>query len=84
MLNRKEFMRVTPESVGIDSRDIEWLLDQLESGFTEPHGLMIMRHGKFAQKDGGILMHRESVMDYNHILRHMRQLQLELLIQKES
>lgn len=46
MLNRKEFMRVTPESVGIDSRDIEWLLDQLESGFTEPHGLMIMRHGK--------------------------------------
>lgn len=46
MLNRKEFMRVTPESVGIDSEDIEWLLDQLESGFTEPHGLMIMRHGK--------------------------------------
>lgn len=46
MLNRKEFMRVTPESVGIDSGDIEWLLDQLESGFTEPHGLMIMRHGK--------------------------------------
>lgn len=46
MLKRKEFMRVTPESVGIDSGDIEWLLDQLESGFTEPHGLMIMRHGK--------------------------------------
>ena len=46
MLNRKEFMRVTPESVGIDSGDIEWLLDRLESGFTEPHGLMIMRHGK--------------------------------------
>ena len=37
MLNRKEFMRVTPESVGIDSEDIEWLLDRLESGFTEPH-----------------------------------------------
>lgn len=46
MLNRKEFMRVTPESVGIDSGDIEWLLDRLESSFTEPHGLMIMRHGK--------------------------------------
>lgn len=46
MLNRKEFMRVTPESVGIDSGDIEWMLDRLESGFTEPHGLMIMRHGK--------------------------------------
>lgn len=46
MLNRKEFMRVTPESVGIDSGDIEWLLDRLESGYTEPHGLMIMRHGK--------------------------------------
>lgn len=46
MLKRKEFMRVTPESVGIDSGDIEWLLDRLESGFTEPHGLMIMRHGK--------------------------------------
>lgn len=46
MLQRKEFERVTPESVGISSQDIEWLLDQLESGFTEPHGLMIMRHGK--------------------------------------
>ena len=46
MLNRKEFERVSPESVGIDSKDIEWLIDQLESGFTEPHGLMIMRHGK--------------------------------------
>ena len=46
MLKRKEFERVTPESVGIASGDIEWLLDRLESGFTEPHGLMIMRHGK--------------------------------------
>lgn len=46
MLVRKEFERVTPESVGIDSKDIEWLIDRLESGFTEPHGLMIMRHGK--------------------------------------
>lgn len=46
MFKRNEFERVTPESVGISSKAIEWLLDQLESGFTEPHGLMIMRHGK--------------------------------------
>lgn len=43
---RKEFERVTPESVGIPSEVIENLLNKLESGFTEPHGLMIMRHGK--------------------------------------
>lgn len=46
MIQRKEFKRVVPESVGIASGDIEWLIDRLESGFTEPHGLMIMRHGK--------------------------------------
>ncbi len=46
MFRRTEFERVTPESVGIASKDIMWLLDRLESGFTEPHGLMIMRHGK--------------------------------------
>ena len=45
-MRRKEFERITPEQVGICSEDIEWLLDQLESGITEPHGLMIMRHGK--------------------------------------
>lgn len=43
---RKEFERVTPESVGIPSATIETLLDKLEEGWTEPHGLMIMRHGK--------------------------------------
>lgn len=43
---RKEFQRVTPESVGIPSSTIETLLDRLEEGWTEPHGLMIMRHGK--------------------------------------
>ena len=44
---RKEFPRVTPESVGIPSGAIEKLLDTLEfGGFTEPHGLMIYRHGK--------------------------------------
>lgn len=45
-MTRKEFERITPEQAGICSEDIEWLLDQLESGITEPHGLMIMRHGK--------------------------------------
>ncbi|MDF2941868.1 MAG: hypothetical protein K0S01_726 [Herbinix sp.] len=45
-MKRKKFECVTPESVGIPSEAIERLLDKLESGFTEPHGLMIMRHGK--------------------------------------
>lgn len=43
---RKEFETVTPEAVGIPSDAVMTLLDELESGFTEPHGLMIMRHGK--------------------------------------
>ena len=43
---RKEFPRTTPEAVGIPSASIEGLLDRLEEGWTEPHGLMIMRHGK--------------------------------------
>ena len=43
---RKEFPRTTPEAVGIPSASIEWLLDRLEEGWTEPHGLMIMRHCK--------------------------------------
>ncbi len=46
----KEFETVTPESVGIESSAIMELLDELESGFTEPHGLMIMRHGKICAK----------------------------------
>ena len=42
-----EFERVTPESVGIPSEAIERLLDSLEAArYCEPHGLMIMRHGK--------------------------------------
>lgn len=45
-MKRVEFERVTPESVGISSAAVERLLDKLESGFTEPHGLMIMRYGK--------------------------------------
>lgn len=45
-MTRTEFERVTPESVGVSSAAIGRLVDKLESGFTEPHGLMIMRHGK--------------------------------------
>jgi CubicO group peptidase (beta-lactamase class C family) len=46
-VRRIEFERVTPESVGIPSAAIENLLDKLESAdYCEPHGLMIMRHGK--------------------------------------
>jgi CubicO group peptidase (beta-lactamase class C family) len=45
-MNRKEFERVTPESVGVPSESVQWLLDRLESGFTEPHGLILMRHGR--------------------------------------
>jgi len=45
-MNRKEFMRVTPESVGVPSGAVQWLIDMLESGYTEPHGLILMCHGK--------------------------------------
>ena len=38
------FAEGTPESAGVPSDAVEWLLDQLESGFTEPHGSMIMRN----------------------------------------
>ena len=43
---RKEFERILPEEAGIPSGAILRLLDKLESGYTEPHGLMIMRGGK--------------------------------------
>ncbi len=43
---RKEFLRTTPESVGISSGSVQSLIDRLESGFTEMHGIQIMRHGK--------------------------------------
>ena len=45
-MSRSEFPRVTPESVGVPSEAVEWLLDRLENGYTEPHGLMLMRHGR--------------------------------------
>ena len=43
---RKEFERVSPESVGISSMHIEELISRLESNHTEMHGIMIMRYGK--------------------------------------
>ena len=43
---RKEFERVTPESVGLNGQDILRYIEDLEHSTTEMHGLMIMRHGK--------------------------------------
>lgn len=43
---RKEFIRTTPEIVGIHSDDILEYIDNLERSNTEMHGIMIMRHGK--------------------------------------
>lgn len=45
---RKEFERVSPESVGLHSSDILHLVEALEKSGTEMHGLMVMRHGKVA------------------------------------
>jgi len=45
-MNRKEFERATPESVGLPSRAVEDLLDRLAGEGAEMHGLMIMRRGK--------------------------------------
>ena len=45
-MNRLEFERVKPSEVGVFAAAIESFLDELESGFTEPHGLMILRNGK--------------------------------------
>lgn len=42
----EKFERVSPEQVGVSSKAVLRLLDELESGSTEPHGLIIMRHGK--------------------------------------
>jgi len=42
---RDEFKRIAPEEAGIRSAAVEQYLNELESGFTEMHGLMIMRHG---------------------------------------
>lgn len=43
---RKEFERVSPEVVGISSKDILDYIEALEHSNTEMHGMMILRHGK--------------------------------------
>lgn len=46
-MKRTEFERVTPESVGISSRAVLRFAQRFDScEFTEPHSMMIMRHGK--------------------------------------
>ena len=45
-MNRIEFERVSPGAVGLSAAAIDAFINELESGFTEPHGLMILRHGK--------------------------------------
>ena len=81
-MTRKEFERITPEQAGICSEDIQWLLDQLESGITEPHGLMIMCMEKFVRKAGGAPMLPESAMASSLIPRPMRRRRLALRIPK--
>ena len=46
MFVREEFERVSPEEAGVRPEGILAFLDDLESGYTEMHGLMIMRHDK--------------------------------------
>lgn len=43
---RKEFERVSPESVGISSKTMSKFIDAIDSGYGEIHGIMVMRHGK--------------------------------------
>ena len=45
-MKRTELERVLPGTVGVSAAAIEAFLDELESGFTEMHALMILRHGK--------------------------------------
>lgn len=46
-MNLKGFVRCYPEEVGIPSMAIMRLIDELQNGgFTEMHGIMIMRHDK--------------------------------------
>ncbi len=44
MQNRLEYVK--PETVGISSKAVSRLIDQLEHGITEPHGILMTRHGK--------------------------------------
>ena len=51
----KKFERTTPEAVGISSKSLEQLIENLER-VTEMHGIMLMRHEKYVQRGGGRLM----------------------------
>ena len=41
----KKFERTTPEAVGISSKSLERLIENLEQ-VTEMHGIVVMRHEK--------------------------------------
>jgi CubicO group peptidase (beta-lactamase class C family) len=43
---KAKFEHSTPESIGISSRDILRLVDDLENSGSEMHGLIVLRHGK--------------------------------------
>ena len=45
--------RVTPESVGIHSEGILKFIDLAESRGLELHSMMLLRHGRCAQRAGG-------------------------------
>ncbi len=47
-MNREEFIRTTPEDVGIRSESVLRYLDRMDDGHAQVHSLMIMRHGKIA------------------------------------
>ena len=49
-MERRELPEVTPESVGIKSRDILQFVRDLEASGTEMHGFAILRHGRIAAK----------------------------------
>ena len=42
----KKFERTTPEAVGISSKSLERLIENLEQ-VTEMHGIVVMRHETF-------------------------------------
>ena len=43
---KKQLLRVSPESVGFDSKSLKEMLQRLETCGTEMHGFMLARHGK--------------------------------------
>ena len=46
----KKFERTTPEAVGISSKSLERLIENLEQ-VTEMHGIVVMRHEKICAED---------------------------------